>query len=129
MKKGFYINLEKETLENGYYRKVLYTGENSQLVLMSIEPGDEIGVEVHELDQFIRVESGEGKAILNGTEYALFDGYAIVVPGGVEHNVVSTGDEPLKLYSVYSPPEHKDGTLHETKADEAEEHFDGVTTE
>ncbi|MBT3817662.1 MAG: cupin domain-containing protein [Candidatus Magasanikbacteria bacterium] len=126
---GFVINLEKETLENTDYRRVLYTAKNSQLVLMSIESGDEIGAEVHELDQFIRVEAGNGKAIMDGVEHDLEDGSAIVIPAGMDHNVVNVGDTPLKLYSVYAPAEHKDGTVHKTKADEKEEHFDGETTE
>lgn len=127
--KGYITNLEEETVNNIDYRRVLYTGKNSQLVLMSIEPSDEIGMEVHELDQFIRVEAGEGVAILDGVEHALADGVAVVIPAGADHNVINTGTEPLKLYSIYSPPEHKDGTVHATKADEVEEHFDGVVTE
>lgn len=127
--KGYVTNIEKATLENEYYRKVLYTGKNSQLVLMTIQPGDEIGSEVHELDQFIRIEAGAATVTLNGVEHAIEDDWAVVIPAGTEHNVVNTGSEPLKLYSVYSPPEHKDGTIHATKADDAEEHFDGVTTE
>jgi len=129
--KGYVVNIEKETKNNSDYRRVLYTAKNSQLVVMSIEPGDEIGNEMHELDQFIRIEEGNAKAILNNgeTEYELEDDFAIIVPAGTWHNIINTGDEPLKLYSVYSPPEHKDGTVHKTKADEQEEHFDGVTTE
>lgn len=130
MKKGYQGNIEKETINNTDYRRVLYTGEHSQLVLMSIESGDEIGNEVHELDQFIRVEAGTGKAVLNNEEeYDLEDGSAVLVPAGAWHNVINTGDAPLKIYSLYSPPEHKDGTVHVTKADEKEEHFDGTTTE
>ena len=129
MKKGLVINIEKETLENENFRKVLYTANYSQLVVMSIEPGDDIGMEVHGLDQFIRIEQGKGKAILNGEEYDIEDDFAIVIPAGVEHNIVNTGDVPLKLYTIYSPPEHKDGTVHRTKADAEEEHFDGKTTE
>ena len=128
-KKGYVVNIEKETLENENFRKVLYTSNYSQLVVMSIEPGDDIGMEVHGLDQFIRLESGKGKAILNGQEYEIEDDWAVVIPAGVEHNIVNTGDEPLKLYSIYSPPEHKEGTIHKTKADAEEEHFDGTTTE
>ena len=128
-KKGYVINIEKETLENENFRKVLYTSNYSQLVVMSIEPGYDIGMEVHGLDQFIRIESGKGKAILNGQEYEIEDDWAVVIPAGVEHNIVNTGDEPLKLYTIYSPPEHKDGTIHKTKADAEEEHFDGKTTE
>jgi mannose-6-phosphate isomerase-like protein (cupin superfamily) len=127
--KGFVINIDEETEINTDYRRVLYTARNSQLVVMHLEPSDEIGAEIHELDQFIRFEEGEGLVILNGEEYAVSDGFAVVIPAGVEHNVINTGSEPLKLYSVYAPPEHKDGTVHKTKADDAEEHFDGVTTE
>ncbi len=128
-KKGFVTNIEKDTLENENFRKVLYTSNYSQLVVMSIEPGDDIGMEVHGLDQFIRIEQGKGKAILNGQEYEIEDNWAVVIPAGVEHNIVNTGDEPLKLYTIYSPPEHKDGTVHKTKADAEEEHFDGITSE
>lgn len=121
--------MEKVTLENTNYRKVLYTANHCQLVVMSIEPGDEIGLETHNLDQFIRIEAGRATVTLNGVAHEVEDDWAVVIPAGVEHNVVNTGDELLKLYSVYSPPEHKDGTVHHTKADDAEEHFDGVTTE
>jgi len=121
-------NIEKETLENTDYRRVIFTAESSQLVLMSIEPGDEIGEEVHELDQFIRIEKGSGTAVLDGKEHKLQDDWAIIVPAGMKHNVINTGNEPLKLYSIYSPPEHKHGTIHKTKADEKEEHFDGTTS-
>ena len=130
MKKGFVTNIEQATKENTDYRRVLYTGENSQLVLMSIQPGDDIGEETHTLDQFIRIEEGSAKAVLNGTdEHQLEAEFAIVIPAGVSHNIINTGSEALKLYSIYSPAEHKDGTVHPTKADAVEEHFDGVTTE
>lgn len=129
MKKGYIVNIEKETLENNDYRRVLYTSEHSQLVLMNLQPGEEIGKEIHHLDQFIRIEQGSATAILNGQEHALEDDFAVVIPAGVEHNVINTGSEELKLYSVYSPPEHLDGTVHPTKADEKEEHFDGKTSE
>ena len=127
--KGYIGNIERATLENTSYRKVLYTAKNSQLVLMSIEPGDEIGMETHHLDQFIRIEQGSALVYLDGVEHPVEDDFAIVIPAGAEHNVTNTGEVPLKLYSVYSPPEHKEGTVHATKADDAEEHFDGVTTE
>ncbi len=130
--KGYIENIEKVTVENELFRKVLYTARNSQLVLMSLKPGEDIGKEVHSLDQFIRCEAGEGKAILDGVEHLLVAGYAIVVPSGAEHNIINTSaTESMKLYTVYSPPNHKDGTVHTTKADaEAqEEHFDGATTE
>ena len=126
---GYVTNIEKETLENENYRKVLYTAKNSQLVLMTIQPGDEIGLETHELDQFIRIEAGKATVTLDGVEHSLEDDWAVVIPAGTAHNVVNVGDEPLRLYSIYSPPEHKDGTVHATKADDKEEHFDGVTTE
>ena len=126
---GYLINIEKETLENTDYRRVLYTAKNSQLVLMSIEPGDEIGEEVHHLDQFIRLEQGIAKVILDDVAHEVREDWAFVIPAGTKHNVVNTGDVPLKLYTVYSPPEHKDGLVERTKADEVEEHFDGVTTE
>ncbi|MFP4539743.1 MAG: cupin domain-containing protein [Candidatus Paceibacterota bacterium] len=128
--KGYIVDIEKETEENNDYRRVLYTAKNCQLVVMSIEPGDEIGEEVHELDQFIRIEEGKGKVILNKEEeHEIKDDWAVVIPAGVWHNVINTGDEPLKLYTIYAPPEHKDGVVQKTKADEYEEHFDGVTTE
>jgi mannose-6-phosphate isomerase-like protein (cupin superfamily) len=130
---GYIINIEKETLENDNFRKVLYTGKNSQLVLMSLKPSEEIGMEVHTLDQFIRVEKGKGKAVLDGVEHALEDGSAVVIPAGTNHNIINTDvDDELKLYTIYSPPEHKDGVVHATKedalADESDE-FDGKTTE
>lgn len=127
--KGFVTNIEKATLENENYRQVLYTGPSSQLVLMTIQPGDEIGSETHDLDQFIRIEAGQAVVTLDGVNHTLEDDWAVVIPAGTEHNVVNNGDEPLRLYSIYSPPEHKDGTVHATKADDKEEHFDGVTTE
>ena len=127
--KGYISNIEKETLSNNDYRRVLYTSRYSQLVLMSLKPGDEIGSEVHGLDQFIRIEQGRAKVILDGLETDVEDDWAVVIPAGTEHNVINIGDNELKLYSIYSPPEHKDGTVHQTKADDAEEHFDGQTTE
>jgi mannose-6-phosphate isomerase-like protein (cupin superfamily) len=129
--KGYVINIEKETKKNSDFRRVLYTAKNSQLVLMSIKPGEEIGMEVHDLDQFLRFEEGEGKAILDGVEHSVKDGDAVVVPAGTNHNFINTGDKDLKLYTIYSPPNHRDGVVHKTKA-EAEtddEHFDGKTTE
>ncbi len=129
--KGYIVDIEKETKDNDNFRKVLYTGKNSQLVVMSIEAGDEIGEEVHDLDQFIRIEDGRGKAVLDNIEHALEDDFAVVVPAGTKHNIVNTGDKPLKLYTIYSPPEHRDGVIHKTRADaiDDEEHFDGKTTE
>jgi len=130
---AYTANIEKETLENENFRKVLYTAKNSQLVVMSLLPEEDIGVETHQLDQFIRIERGTGKAVLNGGEYDLSDGSAVIIPAGTEHNIINVSKtENLKLYSVYSPPNHKDGIIHATKADAAadeEEHFDGKTTE
>lgn len=127
--KGYLINIEQETLANTDYRRVLYTAKHSQLVLMSLNPGEEIGEEVHELDQFLRFEAGEGKVVLDGVEHAVKADDAVVIPLGTRHNVINTGAEALKLYTIYSPPEHKDGVVEHTKADEIEEHFDGRTSE
>ncbi len=129
--KGYIGDIEKETKENENFRKVLYTAKNCQLVVMCIQPGDEIGEEVHDLDQFIRIEDGKAKAVLDDVEHEMEDDYAVVIPAGVKHNLINTGDEPLKLYTIYSPPEHRDGVIHQTRenAMEDEEHFDGKTTE
>ncbi|RJQ13441.1 cupin domain-containing protein [Candidatus Parcubacteria bacterium] len=129
--KGYIANIEEETKKNKYFRQVLYTGPNSQLVLMSLRPGEEIGEEVHELDQFIRVEQGEGKVVLNGAENEFKEDFAVVIPQGTRHNVINIGSVDMKLYTIYSPPEHMDGTIHKAKADalKSEEHFDGKTTE
>lgn len=132
MKQGYKDNIEKLTKENTNFRKVLYTGEQSQLVLMSLLPGEDIGMEVHaENDQFFRVDEGSGKAIIDGNEYDIGDGDAVVVPKGSEHNIINTGDSSLKLYTIYMPPHHKDGIIRSTKADALanEEEFDGKTTE
>ena len=116
---GYVTNIERDTLENEDYRRVLYTGPNTQLVLMTLRPGEEIGLETHTgHDQFIRVEQGEGYVQLNGERRLLEDGSAVVIPAGVEHNVVnSSDDQPLRLYTLYSPPEHPDGTVHPTKGE------------
>jgi mannose-6-phosphate isomerase-like protein (cupin superfamily) len=130
--KGYITNIEKETRENNNFRRVLYTAKNSQLVVMSIKPNEDIGEEVHTLDQFIRIEEGTGKAVLNGAETDIKDDYAVVIPAGTRHNIINTSaDKDLKLYTIYSPPEHRDGVVHPTKADAttADEHFDGITTE
>ncbi len=129
--KGYVGDIEKATKENSNFRKVLYTAKNSQLVVMSIEPGEEIGEEVHDLDQFIRIEEGKGKAILDDVEHELEDDYAVVIPAGMKHNVINIGEKPLKLYTIYSPPEHRDGVVHQTREEamEDDEHFDGTTTE
>lgn len=131
--KGFNINIEKETLENDNFRKVLYTSKHSQLVLMNLRPNEEIGMETHpDNDQFFRFEKGRGKCIIDGNEYEVKDGSAIVVPAGAKHNVINTSsDEELKLYTIYSPAHHKDGVVRATKkeAEASEAAFDGVTTE
>lgn len=129
MKKGFVGNIERETLENADYRKVLYTGAHLQLVLMTIASGEEIGLETHHLDQFIRIEEGEARITIGDETHALSADQAVVIPEGTPHNVVNTGTGPLKLYSLYGPPEHKDGTRHPKRSDEREEHWDGKTTE
>lgn len=130
---GYILNLEQTTLENENFRQVLYTAQHSQLVVMSLKPGEEIGEEVHHLDQFIRCEAGTGKAVLNGVSHDISDGFAIVVPAGALHNIINTSsDEPLKLYTVYSPANHRDGVIHVTKAEaesDEDEHFDGRTSE
>ncbi|HBI25348.1 MAG: hypothetical protein UT41_C0001G0543 [Candidatus Wolfebacteria bacterium GW2011_GWC2_39_22] len=131
--KGFNANIEKETVENENFRRVLYTGKYCQLVLMSLKPNEDIGMEVHEEnDQFFRFEQGSGKCIIDGNEYALTDGSAIIVPAGAEHNIINTSEtEALKLYTIYSPAHHKDGIVRTTKEDAManEAEFDGVTTE
>ena len=131
--KGFNTNIEKDTLANTNFRKVLYTGKHSQLVLMSLKPGEEIGMEVHtDNDQFFRFEKGEGKCIIDGNEYSLADGSAIVVPAGAQHNIINTSiAEDLKLYTIYSPAHHKDGIVRVTKveAEKDSPEFDGKTTE
>jgi mannose-6-phosphate isomerase-like protein (cupin superfamily) len=127
--KGYIVNIEEETLKNNSYRRVLYTARNSQLVLMSLLPGEDVGEETHELDQFIRFEQGKVSVLLNGAMHIVSGDYAVVIPAGVKHNITNVGDVPVKLYTVYSPPEHKDGIEQKTKDDEREEHFDGVTTE
>jgi mannose-6-phosphate isomerase-like protein (cupin superfamily) len=131
--KGFVTHLERETMKNTDFRHVLYTGKNSQLVLMSLKPGEEIGEEVHEdHDQFFRFESGEGKVIIDGAEHQIKDGTGVIVPAGARHNVINTSKRAnLRLYTIYSPPEHQDGVVRHTKKEAmaSEEHFDGRTTE
>lgn len=119
---GYTTHIESETLKNSDFRKVLFTGSKSQLVLMSLKPKEEIGMEVHDtVDQFFRIEAGAGKAVIDGKEFPLGDGSAVVVPAGARHNIINTSaDKELKLYTIYSPPNHPDGTIHKTKA-EAEE--------
>ena len=125
--RGLRLDLEAATLANEAFRRVLYTAEHCQLVVMSLLPGEEIGAEVHTLDQFFRVEAGTGEALLDGERGPLQPGAAVVVPAGVRHNFVNTGVVPLKLYTIYAPPNHRDGVVHWTRADaEADhEHFDG----
>ena len=131
--KGFVTSIEKETGKNTDFRHVLYTGKYSQLVLMSLRPGEEIGMETHsDVDQFFRFEAGEGKVIIDGAEHRVTDGDAVIVPAGARHNVVNTSKRSaLKLYTIYSPPEHQDKVVRHTKSEAmaSEEHFDGRTTE
>ena len=133
MKKGFVNNIEALTLANDSFREVVYTAAHSQLVLMALKPKEEIGMEVHpDNDQFFRFEKGMGKVIIDGNEYDVEDGFAVVVPAGSQHNIINVSDdEDLKLYTIYSPAHHKDGTIHATKADAmaSDEEFDGKTTE
>ena len=130
---GFHSNIEQDALANTNFRKVLYTGKHSQLVLMSLKPNEEIGMEVHaDNDQFFRIEKGQGKCMIDGNEYDIADGSAIIVPAGAEHNVINTSTtDELKLYTIYSPAHHKDKIVRITKqeAETQEEEFDGVTTE
>lgn len=130
--KGFVDDIETLTEDNNDFRRVLYTGANLQLVLMSLKPGEEIGEEVHDDgDQFFRVEAGTGEILIDGTTTAIEDDFAMIVPAGARHNVRNTGHKPLKFYTLYAPPEHIDKTVHATKAqaDASHEHFDGKTTE
>lgn len=124
--KGYVANIEEEALRNNAFRKVLYTDDRVQLVVMSIDPNSDIGEEVHQLDQFIRIEAGEGKSILDGEEHVLGAASALIIPAGVRHNIVNTSShDPLKLYTLYAPPNHAPGTVHATKADaeKDEEHY------
>lgn len=129
--KGFVKDIESLAIKNENFRQVLYTAKHCQLVLMALKPKGEIGAEVHKLDQFFRVEEGTGEAVLDGVRTSIKAGFAVVVPAGTNHNIVNTGSIPLKLYTLYSPPNHRDGVVHRTRADaEADkEHFDGKTTE
>jgi mannose-6-phosphate isomerase-like protein (cupin superfamily) len=129
--KGFVQDIEGLATRNDEFRKVLYTAKSCQLVLMALKPQEEIGAEVHKLDQFFRVEEGSGEAVLDGVPTAIRAGFAVLVPAGARHNIVNTGKVPLKLYTLYAPPNHRDGVVHHTRADaEADsEHFDGQTSE
>ena len=129
--KGFVQDIEGLAVKNDEFRRVLYTAKHCQLVVMALKPKEEIGAEVHKLDQFFRVEEGSGEAVLDGVRTAIKAGFAVVVPAGAKHNIINTGSVPLKLYTLYAPPNHRDGVVHHTRADaEADnEHFDGKTTE
>lgn len=129
--KGFIEDIESIAVKNEDFRRVLYTAKNCQLVVMALKPREEIGAEVHTLDQFFRVEEGTGEAILDGTRTAIQPGFAVIVPAGANHNIINTGSAPLKLYTIYAPPNHRDSVVHHTRRDaEADdEQFDGKTTE
>jgi mannose-6-phosphate isomerase-like protein (cupin superfamily) len=132
--KGYVDDIEARTLENEDFRRVLYTGKNLQLVLMTIPPGEEIGEEVHEdRDEFFRIETGSGEVLIDGQTHPIEDDDAIIVPAGARHNVRNTGDEPLRFYTLYGPPEHKEGTVHRDKEqaerDHDNDHWDGETSE
>jgi mannose-6-phosphate isomerase-like protein (cupin superfamily) len=129
--KGYIQNIEDITVKNEEFRHVLYTAKNCQLVVMALKPKEEIGLEVHKLDQFFRVEEGTGEAILDGVHTAIKAGFAVLVPAGAKHNIVNTGSVSLKLYTLYAPPNHRDGVVHHTpaEAEKDDEHFDGKTTE
>ena len=129
--KGFVKDIESLAVRNVDFRQVLYTAKHCQLVVMALAPKEEIGSEVHKLDQFFRVEEGTGEAVLDGVRTTISAGFAIVVPAGATHNIINTGSTPLKLYTLYAPPNHRDGVVHRTRADaEADtEHFDGKTSE
>lgn len=129
--KGFIRNIETIAVKNEAFRRVLYTAKNCQLVVMALKPEEEIGSEVHTLDQFFRVEEGTGEAIMDGVRTPIQAGFAVIVPAGARHNIINTGSGPLKLYTIYAPPNHRDGVVHATREDAQadSEHFDGATTE
>jgi len=129
--KGFIRDIESVAIENEDFRRVLYTAKSCQLVVMALGPGEEIGAEVHQLDQFFRVEEGSGEVILDDVRTQIRAGFALLVPAGAMHNIVNTGQAPLKLYTLYAPPNHRDGVVHHRHADaeEDDEEFDGKTTE
>jgi mannose-6-phosphate isomerase-like protein (cupin superfamily) len=128
---GFVEDIERLVGKNAEFRRVLYTAKNCQLVVMALKPEEEIGAEVHKLDQFFRVEEGSGEAVIEGVRTPIRPGFAVLVPAGTKHNIVNTGKVPLKLYTIYAPPNHRDGVVHHTRAaaDADDEHFDGKTTE
>ena len=129
--KGFVQDIEGLAIKNDEFRRVVYTATNCQLVVMALKPKEEIGAEVHKLDQFFRVEEGSGEAVLNGVRTAIRAGFAVLVPAGTNHNIINTGTAPMKLYTLYAPPNHRDGVVHHTRheAEADNEHFDGKTTE
>jgi mannose-6-phosphate isomerase-like protein (cupin superfamily) len=129
--KGFVQDIEDLAVKNEDFRRVLYTAKHCQLVVMALRPKEEIGAEIHKLDQFFRVEEGTGEAVLDGARTAIRAGFAVVVPAGATHNIINTGSVPLKLYTLYAPPNHRDGVVHHTRddADRDEEQFDGKMTE
>ena len=129
--KGFVQNIEALAVKNTDFRHVLYTAKNSQLVLMALKPNEEIGAEVHTLDQFFRVEEGNGETVIDGVHTKISAGFAVLIPAGANHNIINTGGVPMKLYTIYSPPNHRDGVVHHTRAEaeKDDEHFDGKTTE
>jgi mannose-6-phosphate isomerase-like protein (cupin superfamily) len=129
--KGFVQDIEALAVRNEDFRRVLYTARSSQLVLMALPPKQDIGEEVHKLDQFFRVEEGTGEAVLDGVRTAIRAGFAVLVPAGARHNIINTGSGPLKLYTLYAPPNHRDGVVHHTRAaaDADTEHFDGKVSE
>ena len=129
--KGFVEDVEELAVKNDDFRRVLYTAQHCQLVLMALKPKEEIGTEVHHLDQFFRVEEGNGEAVLDGVRTAIRAGFAVVVPAGTNHNIINTGSVPLKLYTLYAPPNHRDGVVHRTRADAEADHeqFEGKTTD
>jgi mannose-6-phosphate isomerase-like protein (cupin superfamily) len=128
---GFVQDIESLAVKNEEFRRVVYTAKHCQLVVMALKPKEEIGAEVHKLDQFFRVEEGTGEAVLGGVRTAIRAGFAVLVPAGTNHNIINTGSVPLKLYTLYAPPNHRDGVVHHTRAeaDADNEHFDGKTTE
>ena len=131
VRKGFVQNIESIAVKNTDFRRVLYTASNCQLVVMALKPKEEIGAEAHKSDQFFRVEEGTGEVVLDGVRTSISAGYALLIPGGTNHNIINTGSVPLKLYTLYAPPNHRDGVVHHTRADAEKdnEHFDGKTTE
>lgn len=129
--KGYVQNIESVSVENEEFRQVIYTAKNCQLVVMALKPNEEIGAEVHKLDQFFRVEEGTGETVLDGVRSEISAGFAVLIPAGINHNIINTGSVPMKLYTIYSPPNHRDGVVHHTRVDAEKdnEHFDGKTTE